>query len=505
MTHIAPAPAERLSLKTKFGFGLGGAAETVALYSVSSFALLFYSQVKGVDAHLVGLALSVSLILDAFSDPIIGSISDRTHSRWGRRHPYLFASALPIGATVWAIFSPPAGLSEMGLVIWLGVAVILMRQAMTFFYVPHLALGGELSTHYTERSKVMAYYSFLNWAGGSLTTILALRVFFPTTPEFPRGLLNPAPWSAYAVTIGVITTVALIGSAWMTRDRIPFLPKPAPNTPLFSFREFGRDLSKALSNINYVWLLAAYFFVALMIGLREGLRLYAATFYWDLSSETLSWFVLGSLVGYVTAFVFAPRLHGRIDKKRTIIYAALIYALVPPIPLVLGMMGILSPTTAGLAPLLIAFAAVQYGSISVLQISVMSALADIADENELKFGMRQEGVLYATRTLAGKIDLAVGTAVAGLVITLIQLPKTARTSADVPPDVLFNLALWDSVLAALPGLVAVGFYSLYGINRQSYEATRAALMEKRAAAQQTPTSSEPPGKGGLAPSPAPAE
>jgi GPH family glycoside/pentoside/hexuronide:cation symporter len=241
-----------------------------------------------------------------------------------------------------------------------------------------------------------------------------------------------------------------------------------------------------------------------MIGLREGLRLYAATFYWDLSSETLSWFVLGSLAGYLTAFVFAPRLHGRIDKKRTIIYAALAYSLVPPIPLVLGMMGILSPSTPGLAPLLIAFAAVQYGAISILQISVMSALADIADQNELKFGVRQEGVLYATRTMAGKIDLAVGTAVAGVVITLIQLPKTAKSAADVPPDVLFNLALWDSVMAAIPGLIAVGFYSLYGINRQSYEATRAALMEKRAALQ-TAAPPEPPPKGGLAPSPVPAE
>jgi Na+/melibiose symporter-like transporter len=501
MTQAAPAKAERLSLKTKLGFGLGGAAEMVTLYSVSSFALLFYSQVKGVEAHLVGLAISISLILDAFSDPIVGSLSDRTRSRLGRRHPYLFAAAIPVGLTAWAIFSPPAGLSEMGLVIWLAVAVILMRQAMTFFYVPHLALGGELSPHYTERSKVMAYYSFFNWAGGSLTTILALRLFFPTTAEYPRGLLNPEPWSSYALAIGLITTTALMASAWFTRDRIPFLPQPAAGAPRFSVREFGRDLGKALSNINYVWLLAAYFFVALMIGLREGLRLYAATFYWDLSSETLSWFVLGSLAGYLTAFIFAPRLHGRIDKKRTIIYAALAYALVPPIPLVLGMMGILSPDTPGLAIMLIGFAAIQYGAISILQISVMSALADIADQNELRFGVRQEGVLYATRTLAGKIDLAVGTAVAGLVITLIQLPKTAKTSADVPADVLFNLALWDSIMAALPGLIAVGFYSLYGINRRSYEETRAALAERRANGA-VPAAAGPPPKGGLAPAPA---
>lgn len=499
----APAPADRLPLRTKLGFGLGGAAETVTLYSVSSFALLFYSQVLGVPAHLVGLALSVSLILDAVSDPFVGSISDRTRSRLGRRHPYLFAAAIPIGLTGWAIFSPPAGLDQTGLLIWLAVAVILMRQAMTFFYVPHLALGAELSPHYTERSKVMGYFSFFNWAGGSLTTIMALRFFFPTTPEYPRGLMNPEPWPKYALAIGLITTVCLLGSAWLTKDRIPHLPQAAEGTKLFSFGEFLGDLWKALRNINYVWLLVAYFFVALMIGLREGLRLYAATFYWDLSSETLSWFVLGSLAGYLTAFIIAPRLHGGIDKKKTIIASALFYALVPPIPLVLGMMGILTPSTPGLAPILIAFAAVQYGAISVLQISVMSALADIADQNELRFGVRQEGVLYATRTLAGKIDLAIGTALAGAVITFIQFPRGAKTAADVPADVLFNLALWDSVLAAIPGIIAVGFYAMYGINRESYERTRAALAERRGAAQ--PQAARPETPPGAAPAPAPAE
>jgi len=500
MTHTAPATADRLPLKTKLGFGLGGGAEMVTLYSVSSFALLFYSQVKGVEAHLVGLALSVSLILDALVDPVVGSLSDRTRSRLGRRHPYLFASAIPVGVTAWAIFSPPDGLSDTAMLVWLALAVILMRQAMAFFYVPHLALGGELSPHYTERSKVMAYYSFFNWAGGSLTTIMALRLFFPATLDYPRGLLNPEPWSRYALAIGLITGSALLISAWLTKDRIRFLPQPAADAARFSFGELGRDLLKALKNINYVWLLVAYFFVSLMIGLREGLRLYAATFYWDLSSETLSWFVLGSLAGYLTAFIFAPRLHGRIDKKRTMILSALAYALVPPIPLILGMMGILRPDTPGLALILIAFAAVQYGSVSILQISVMSALADVADENELKFGVRQEGVLYATRTLAGKIDLAVGTAVAGVVITLIQLPKTAKSAADVPSDVLFNLALWDSIMAAIPGIIAVCFYGLYGINRASYETTRAALAERRAAATPAPATPKP--KGGLAPAPA---
>ncbi|MFN3584489.1 MFS transporter [Phenylobacterium sp.] len=470
---------ERLPMKTKLAFGLGGTAEMVVLYSVSSFALLFYSQILGVPAHLVGLAISASFVFDAISDPIVGSISDRTKSRWGRRHPYLFAALLPTSLTAWAIFSPPAGLGQTGLLLWLGASVILMRQAMTFFYVPHLALGGELSPHYTERSKVMAYYSFFNWAGGSLTFAAATLIFFRATPDYPRGLLNPEPWPRYALAIGLTSFAAMAASAWLTRDRIPYLPKARPHEPALSLRGMFGDFGKALANINYIWLLAAYLFVGLMIGLREGLRLYVFTFYWDLSSHELSFFILGSFAGYLSAFIFAPRLHGRIDKRKTMMASALAFALIPPIPLVLGMLGIISPETPGLLPLLIAFAAVQYGSLSILQISAMSALADIADQNELKYGVRQEGILYSTRNMAGKIDLAVGTAVAGVVISLIGFPQGARTMADVPQGVLFNLALCDSLSAIVPGAIAAIFYSLYGIDRKSYEATRTELETRR--------------------------
>ncbi|WP_430422613.1 MFS transporter [Phenylobacterium sp.] len=481
MTHTAPGEAERLPLRTKLAFGIGSAAESIALYSVSAFGLLFYNQVLGVPAHLAGLAISASLFLDALSDPIVGSWSDRTRSKLGRRHPYMYAAPIPIALSVYAIFNPPVGMDQTGLLIWFAVSVIMLRQAMTFFHTPHLALGAELSTHYIERSKVMAYNSFFAWAGAAFTTTLALRIFFPSTPEFPRGVLNPEPWSVFAMSLAIATLLILFASAWFTRDRIPFLPPPAKDETGFSPAAFIKDVGRALTNINYVWLLVAYFFLALMLGLRESLRMYTNTFYWGLNSEQLSLFIIGSFLGYAAAFVIAPRLHGRTDKRRTIIVACLIYALVPPIPLVLGLMGVLGPGDPFLLPILIAFAGIGYLTVSILQISVMSALADIADENELKHGVRQEGVLYSTRALAAKLDQAIGAALGGFVITAIQFPIKA-TPGEVAPTVLNKLAFADGVLAAIPGLIAVGFYAQYRINRAKFDETRAALNARKAAA-----------------------
>lgn len=498
---MSGAEADRLSLKTKLAFGVGSAAETIALLSVSSFAILFYNQVLGVPAHLAGLAVSASLIFDAMSDPIVGSWSDRTRSRLGRRHLYMYAAPIPIGLSLYAIFNPPDGLDQTGLLIWFGVAVILLRQAMTFFHTPHLALGAELSPDYTERSKVMAYNSFFVWVGGAFTTTIALRIFFPSTPEFPRGILNPEPWPTFALVMSIVAVLALFASAWFTRDRIPFLPQRAAETPGFSVREFGRDIVKALSNVNYVWLLVAYFFLAMMLGLREGLRMYTNTFYWGFNSEQLSLFIIGSFAGYLSAFVFAPRLHGKIDKKNTIIISGLIYTIVPSIPLGLGMMGILSQSTPNLLPIVIAFSTVAYASVAILQISVMSALADIADQNELRYGIRQEGILYSTRAFAAKMDQAIGAALAGFVITMINFPAKA-VPGQVPADVMYNLALWDGLMAAIPGLIAMIFYSRYRIDRDSYMATKAALTEHRARAREAVVAEQRSRLRGAAPAPA---
>jgi Na+/melibiose symporter-like transporter len=407
----------------------------------------------------------------------------------------MFAAPIPIAIALFAIFNPPSGLGQTGLLIWFAGSVIALRQAMAFFHTPHLALGGELSPDYMERSKVMAYNSFFTWAGGALTTWLALSYFFPATTEYPRGLLNPEPWPRYAFAISAATLTILFLSAWFTKDRIPYLPKPAPDAPRFSAKEFVKDLARALSNINYVWLLVGYLFLSMMVGLREGLRLYVGTFYWGLSSEELRWYILGSFIGFLLAFAAAARLHGRFDKKRTIIIAVLVYSIAPAVPIVLGMAGVLRHDTPGLLQILVAFSVLGYGAFSVLQISVMSALADVADENELRHGVRQEGVLYATRALAAKVDQAIGSAIAGFVLTLIAFPVKAKPG-EVPEGVLFNLALWDGVLAAIPGVLAVIFYARYRITRQSYEATKAELQKRRPA---TPAAAPAMSAEGLAP------
>ncbi len=499
------AEQDKLPLTTKVAFGAGGAAETIALFSLSQYALLYYNQVLGLSAHMASLAIAISLVFDGVTDPLIGSLSDRTRTKLGRRHPFMFAAPIPIALAFIAIFNPPDGLNETGLFAWLAVTVIALRVCMGFFHTPHLALGGELSHNYTERSHVMAWNNFFVWAGGASITFVAFTWFFHSTPQYPRGLLNPEPYAPFSLFAAMATMTILFISAWFTKGQIKRLPQPAPDAKGFTPFEFLKDLGKVFRNRNYVWLLIAYLFNSLMVGVRAGISLYMATFFFELSSEQLRYYIIGSFFGYIVALVFSGRMHGWFDKRPVIIWAAIISAIFPALPAILRLTGVLWENgDPMLLPTLVAISAVSYGSTAILTISVMSALADIADENEVKFGVRQEGVLYATRSLFAKIDQALGTALAGLALTLIAFPERAEPG-HVDANVLHHLGWVDGPIAMTPGLIAVFFYARYSISKAKHAETQAKIVamraERAAAATQQPLPDR--SGGGLAPAPAP--
>ena len=138
----------KLSMPTMFAYGLGQAAEGVKNQAFNVFLLFYYQQVIGIPGTLAGLALGIAMVFDAITDPVAGVISDRVRTRWGRRHPFMFFSAFPLVICFVALFSPPDGLEEFGHFIWLTAFAILVRGALTFYYVPHLALGAELAQDY---------------------------------------------------------------------------------------------------------------------------------------------------------------------------------------------------------------------------------------------------------------------------------------------------------------------------------------------------------------------
>lgn len=467
-----------LTRRFKAVFASGSMAEAIVFSTTGQFALLYYNQVLGVRPDLVGLAIAAGLIFNALFEPFVGSWSDRTRSRFGRRHPFMFAAILPITISFWAMFSPPSGLDHTGELIWLAGCNTVLLQALTAFHTPHLAFGGELSPNYTERSRVMSWNTFFLWAGDTAVWLLSFAWFFRATPGHPNGALLASRWPNYIGFAASFVFIALTVSSVFTRSRIPFVQQAPLGAPRFSLGELFRDVRKALANRNFRMLLGGYLFLSLTSGVRAGLWLYSATYFWRLRNDQISWFVIGSFVSYVLGSGLVARLHGRFEKRWTGAAAVMAYSIGPSIPLALGYFGVLGPHTPGLLPILIGFAVLQHFPYSIMTTTVYSTMADIADQNELRFGIRQEGILYSTSTLFAKIDQALGAAVAGAVLTLIAFPAHAKPGA-VPQPVLMHLAI-AFILFAIPGMIAAVFYSGIKISGASHAETKAALDERKA-------------------------
>ena len=467
-----------LSRTQKINYGLGSTAEAIAFTATSSFLLIFYNQVRGLPAGHVGIALAAGLIVNALFDPLVGSWSDRTRSRLGRRHPFMFAAVIPCAMLFWAVFNPPDW-GETGQLVWLAVCNTMLLQAMTLYHTPHLALGGEMSTDYLERTSIMGFNTVCLWLGDTLAWVLSFRLFFASTEQFANGALDPGRWPLFSASFGLAIFALLGYSSWSTRRFIPYLPQPATATPGFGLRELFRDAGRALANRNYVVLLVGLFFLSLMVGVRSGLSLYTLSYFWQLSNDQIGLFVIGSFCGYAFAATVVKRVHARFDKRWTGAFAVLLYAIGPALAPLLGWLGIISHQTAGIMWIVMAFGALGHMAYSLMTTTVYSALADIADENELEFGIRQEGVLYSTRTFFARVDQALGTALAGWVLTIIAFPAKAVPGA-VDPAVLSNLAL-ATVLSTIPGLFAAASYSFLRVTRATHDATRAALDARKLA------------------------
>ena len=175
--------AGKLRFDMKLAFGVGQAAEGIFAAAYGTFLIFFYDQVLGMSGTLAGAAVGIALVVDAFTDPLAGSLSDHWKSRHGRRHPFMYASILPLMVSFYFLFNPPVT-SEFGLFVWLVVFSNATRTSMSLYHVPHIALGAELSEDYDERSKLVGYRMFFANVGVLFTFAVGFLYFFTPTAEF---------------------------------------------------------------------------------------------------------------------------------------------------------------------------------------------------------------------------------------------------------------------------------------------------------------------------------
>jgi len=256
------------------------------------------------------------------------------------------------------------------------------------------------------------------------------------------------------------------------------MKKVPDDLPRFSTRQLILEMYSAMRNRNYLFLLLGLFFLSITIGTHETLGLYMFTFYWEFSDQQIGWLILGNVFGYTIGFTVTARVHQIIEKRWAIVWSAAGLSVAWSSAVTLRLFD-LAPenTTWTLVSFVVFFGTIASACGSILNISVMSALADIADDHELNTGRRQEGIFYSARTFFAKVTNGIGHVVAGVALDIIEFPQGVEAS-QIHPDKIYALGLLDGPFAMIWGLIAACIYAGYRIDR-AYHANIREQLQKR--------------------------
>ena len=474
----APASAPSLPLKTAYGFG--SVATGITETGFNYFLLIFYSQVMGVDSRLVGLAVTIALLFDAFSDPIVGYWSDNVRSRWGRRHPFMYGAALPVAVSYFLLWNPPADWAQEQLFWYLLLLSILIRTCITFFETPASALAPELTSDYDERSTILGFRYFFGWAGGNVMTVLMFFVIFPAavTATISNGQFNRDAYALYGIISGVLILAAIIVCAGGTHSRIAALA-PAPPKRQLTIRTIFGEMYQTLASRSFVALFVGAMLGAVATGLSASLAFYFTTYFWGFSPIQIGIIVAGVFLSSALGFAIAPIASRRLGKKKGAMIIGLVAFVGSPLPIMLRLLDVL-PDNGSPFIFWFVFVAntIDTALIICFQILTSAMIADLVEQSELRTGRRSEGVFFAAVTFVKKCVLGLGLLAASFVLTMAAFPADAQ-QGGVSPDTLWRLGAYyvPTILALWLSMIAV--ISTYRIGRSDHEDNVRALSQRR--------------------------
>jgi len=417
--------AERASNWTLVAFGAGSVAVGTKNVVFSSWLMLYYNQVLGLKPYLAGLALALALVVDAITDPLVGAWSDRVRTRWGRRHPFIYASILPFSGFVYLILQPVSDPTQSGLFLRLLFLSIGVRLSMTFYEVPRSALGPELTKDYEQRTLMVGINTAFGWLGGAGIAAIALGWLFPESQEYlgSRAFLNPAGFGSLAwITGAAILTSGLLSTVGL-HSRIPYFHVPQ-KTEQFNIRRLMHEIMETLSNRSWLMIFLAGLVFALFIGLQSGTEHYYNIYFWEWVPESIRIFpVVQAIVAIVCGFTTSAFARGR-DKKKMAVRLFSASVVLGPLPVGLRLLDssvAISTFPANGTDLLWWF--ILLHSCVMIALSVTgfvllgSMVADIVEESQTQTGRRSEGLLNAGPHLAQKTMSAGGVLITGFVLS----------------------------------------------------------------------------------------
>jgi len=453
----------------KFNYSVGAIANGIKTDMFTFFLLFFYARVIGLDPLLASLAIGSALVVDSITDPVMGAISDRTNSKYGRRHPYMFISFMPVSIFYILLFSPSTEweLSQSQLFWWMFVCASLTRIGMTLFEVPHRSFGAEITKDYDERTKLFSWREMFAWTAGISNAFLGYFVFFKSTPDYPLGQLNPEAYFPLATTGGVLMVISILYSSFKTRNDISNLSTWSGSS---SFPQMISELKIAITNKSFILFFLGSLTLSISWGMLNSLTLFINTDFWGLRGDQLGIFLFIYFPAAFLAFSITPRLVVKLGKRRFVLLCLVGVAVASPIAFICYNLG-LTPDKGTTS--LVLFLCIPLVFISTLSIAGNMArdsmIGDIADEVDLQSGKRQEGVLYSAVSFVQKVNTAIGALTGGITLWIFDISKDTPTD-----DQAYSLFFVQGVVGPILFVIPLLFFYFYTLDRKRH----AEILEK---------------------------
>lgn len=457
-----------IKLTEKIGYGFGDMASSMFWKLFGAYLMIFYTDVFGLPAAVVGTMFLITRVWDSLFDPIVGVVADRTHTRWGKFRPYLLWLAIPFaGIGVLTFITPSFG--ETGKLLYAYVTYSLMMMIYSAINVPYASLLGVISPLPKDRNTLSTYRMVFAYIG----SFIALLLFMPMVHYFSgdsKALEDQQHgWTMAVVVIAVLCALLFYGCFAWTKERVkPIKEKQG------SLKDDVKDL---LHNKPWWILLGAGVSALVFNSIRDGATVYYFKYfiveedYAHVSLFGIS-FVLSGLylaVGQaanIVGVILAAPLSNQIGKKKTYMASMAIATVLSVIffwfdktdlALIFSFQVLISICAGSIFPLL------------------WSMYADCADYSELKTGNRATGLIFSSSSMSQKFGWAIGTAITGWLLGFFGFQANTVQSEEA----ISGIKMFLSLLPAIGTLLSVFFIALYPLSETKMKQITTELEEKR--------------------------
>lgn len=450
----------KISLFDKMGYGIGNLGFGVVFQLIGSYIVFYSTAVLGVKGSLVGIAVSIGIIWDAITDPVMGYISDNTITKkFGRRHIYILIGAIGAAVFNYLLWVVSEDLNYIEKFLWIAIDLIIVKTFTTIYGTPYTALGAELSNDYNERTSIQSIKMIFFLLGLFISSVMGMFLFFKPTQQYPSGQLNPSAYKNMGITASLIIIVTGFICYYTTKKYISILPKyneeKLDNSKYFI--RLIKSFKDAFSNKDYSYVVLGYLFTNTASAIASSLALHVFTYTFLLNNNIIAIIVGSQFLMSILSQPFWVYISKKIDKKPSVMLGLIISIIGSTILLIFVF--IKEVILINYLLLIIPVSLVGFGSGGLFTIP-MSMVADTIDVEEANTGYRSEGTYYGGQTLCYKLSQSIVIFLTGVLLDIIKFDAEKPFQTELTVTILGIILPVGSIISLLLALIVYKKYSL---------------------------------------------